>query len=706
MAKIKKKLLIVESPAKAKTIQRYLGKDFIVKASMGHVRDLPEKEFGVDIEKDFKPKYVIIKGKQKVVREIKEAAKKVDEVYLATDPDREGEAISWHIAHILKRLKKDGIYRVRFHEITKKAIQEAIKNADTIDEKKVDAQQARRILDRIVGYTISPLLSRRFKKALSAGRVQSVALRLICDREDEIRAFKPREYWTVEALFKAREGEFPAKLTTADGKKLSKFSIPDEATARKLVEKAKQAVDFTVVSVETKERKRKPYPPFITSTLQQEASKRFGFPAKLTMQIAQQLYEGIDIGSERVGLITYMRTDSTRVSDEAVKEARGFIEKEFGKDYLPQKPRTYEGKTPKSAQDAHEAIRPTSVKRTPESIKNYLTPEQFKLYDLIWRRFVASQMKDAVFNTVAMDVEGDGLAFRATGSTVKFPGFMKVYKIDVDEKLLPPVEKGEVVKLKDVKGVQHFTEPPPRYTEGTLVKALEEEGVGRPSTYATIISNIIQRGYVDKEKQKLKPTELGEFINSILKKLFPKIVDIKFTANIEEELDKVEEGQKKWKELLKEFYFGEFKDLVEKARKDLKELKGEPIGRECPKCGAELLKIYGRYGTFIACSNYPECDYKESGKKEDEKIGRRCPECGAELVIKSGRYGRFIACSNYPKCKYTEKITYGKCPECGEGDIVERRSKKGRVFYGCSRYPECKYTSNKPPQPVEKGREE
>ncbi|WP_022846308.1 type I DNA topoisomerase [Desulfurobacterium sp. TC5-1] len=702
MAKAKKKLLIVESPAKAKTIQRYLGKDFIVKASMGHVRDLPEKEFGVDIEKDFKPKYVIIKGKQKVVKEIKEAAKKADEVYLATDPDREGEAISWHIAHILKRLKKDGIYRVRFHEITKKAIQEAIKNADTIDEKKVDAQQARRILDRIVGYTISPLLSRRFKKALSAGRVQSVALRLICDREEEIRAFKPKEYWTIEALFGADEGDFSAKLSAVDGKKLSKFSIPDEATAKDLVEKAKQAASFVVASVETKERKRKPYPPFITSTLQQEASKRFGFPAKLTMQIAQQLYEGIDIGSERVGLITYMRTDSTRVSDEAVKEARGFIEKEFGKDYLPQRPRTYEGKTPKSAQDAHEAIRPTSVERTPESIKNYLTPEQFKLYDLIWRRFVASQMKDAVFNTVAMDVEGNGLVFRATGSTVKFPGFMKVYKIDVDEKLLPPVKEGERVELKDIKGVQHFTEPPPRYTEGTLVKALEEEGVGRPSTYATIISNIIQRGYVEKEKQKLKPTELGEFINGLLKKLFPKVVDIKFTANIEEELDKIEEGQKKWKELLKEFYFGEFKDLLEKAKKDLKELKGEPVGRKCPKCGAELLKIYGRYGAFIACSNYPECDYKENGKKEDEKVGRKCPECGAELVIKSGRYGRFIACSNYPECKYTERITYGKCPECGEGDIVERRSKKGRVFYGCSRYPECKYTANKPPEPAKK----
>ena len=697
----KKKLLIVESPAKAKTIQRYLGKDFTVKASMGHIRDLPEKEFGVDIDKDFKPKYTTIKGKQKIVKEIKEAAKKADEIYLATDPDREGEAISWHIAEILKRVKKDGIFRVRFHEITKKAIKEALEKADTIDRNKVDAQQARRILDRIVGYSISPMLSRRFKKALSAGRVQSVALRLICDREEEIRKFKPKEYWTIEALFEKGKEELPAKLFAVDGKKLGKFDIPDEKKAKELVERAKKEGSFTVTSVERKERKRKPYPPFITSTLQQEASKRFGFPAKLTMQIAQQLYEGIDIGNERVGLITYMRTDSTRISEEAIKEVRNFIGKEIGKEYLPQKARSFETKTPKSAQDAHEAIRPTSVERTPESLKSYLSPEQFKLYDLIWRRFVASQMKDAVFNTVSATIGNSGLNFKATGSTIKFPGFMAVYPISVEEKILPDIKEGEKLSLKDIKGIQHFTEPPPRYTEGTLVKALEEEGVGRPSTYATIISNIIQRGYVEKEKQKLKPTELGEFINGILKKLFPKIVDIKFTANIEEELDKIEEGKKEWKELLKEFYFGEFKDLLEKAQKNLKELKGEPIGKKCPECGGELLKIYGRYGSFIACSNYPDCKYKESGKKEDEKTGKKCPKCGNELVIKQGRFGRFIACSSYPDCKYTESITYGKCPECGEGDIVERRSKKGRVFYGCSRYPDCKYVSNKPPEKVE-----
>ncbi|ADU96372.1 DNA topoisomerase I [Thermovibrio ammonificans HB-1] len=692
-----KKLIIVESPAKAKTIQKYLGKDFIVKASMGHVIDLPEKEFGVDIEKGFKPKYTTIKGKEKVLKEIKEAAKKSDEVYLATDPDREGEAISWHIANALKRVKKDNIYRIRFHEITKRAIQEAVKNPDTIDEKKVNAQQARRILDRIVGYTISPLLSRRFKRALSAGRVQSVALRLICDREEEIRKFVPKEYWTVEAKFAKGSEELPAKLWKVDGKRLEKFDIPNEKAAKELVERAKGAA-FSVAKVERKERRRKPPAPFITSTLQQEASRRFGFPAKVTMQIAQELYEGIDLGSERVGLITYMRTDSTRVSDEAVKEVREFIKEHFGQNYLPKTKRSYETKKPKSAQDAHEAIRPTSVFRTPESVKPYLTPEQFKLYDLIWRRFVASQMKDAVFNTVSVDVEGGGLTFRSTGSTLKEEGFLKVYPVEVEEKLLPELNKGEALELKEVKGVQHFTEPPPRYTEGTLVKALEEEGVGRPSTYATIISNIIQRGYVAKEKQKLKPTELGEFINSLLKKLFPKIVDVKFTANVEEELDKIEEGQKEWKELLKEFYFGEFKELLDRAEKELKQIKGEEIGRECPRCGAPLVKIHGRYGAFIACSAYPECTYKESIKEEPQKLDRKCPECGGELVIKNGKFGRFIACSNYPECKHTEPLTFGKCPKCGEGEVVERRSKKGKRFYGCSRYPDCDFVSSKPPK--------
>ncbi|RKQ63297.1 DNA topoisomerase I [Thermovibrio guaymasensis] len=693
-----KKLLIVESPAKAKTIQKYLGKDFVVKASMGHVIDLPEKEFGVDIEKDFKPKYVTIKGKAKVLKEIKEAAKKSDEVYLATDPDREGEAISWHIANALKRIKKDKVYRVRFNEITKRAIAEAVKNPDKIDENKVYAQQARRILDRIVGYTISPLLSKRFKRALSAGRVQSVALRLICDREEEIKNFVKKEYWTVEALLRKGDKEFGAKAVAVDGKKLGKFDIPNREKANEIVSRT-IGKPFKVVKVERKERRRKPPAPFITSTLQQEASKRFGFPAKLTMQIAQQLYEGIDLGNERVGLITYMRTDSTRVSEEAVKEVRKFISEELGKEYLPSKARNYEGKTPKSAQDAHEAIRPTSVFRTPESVKKYLTPEQYKLYDLIWRRFVASQMRDAVFNTVSADIDAGGVTFRATGSTLKEEGFLKVYPVEVEEKLLPDLKEGEEVEVKEVKGVQHFTEPPPRYTEGTLVKALEEEGVGRPSTYATIISNIIQRGYVEKEKQRLKPTELGQFINSLLKKLFPKIVDVKFTASVEEELDKIEEGKKDWKELLKEFYFGEFKGLLENAERELKGMRGEEVGRECPECGAPLLKVHGRYGTFIACSNYPKCKYKES-LKEDEKVGRECPECGGELVIKRGKFGRFIACSNYPKCKYTEPLTFGKCPKCGEGDIVERKSKKGKVFYGCSRYPDCDFVSSKPPKGV------
>ncbi len=687
---MKRKLLIVESPAKAKTIQKYLGPDFLVRASMGHVRDLPEKEFGVDIEKDFKPKYTTVKGKSKVIKELKEAAKSAEEVFLATDPDREGEAISWHIAQLLK-LKEPK--RVRFHEITKKAVLEAIKSPDSIDFKKVNAQQARRILDRVVGYTISPLLSRKFKKALSAGRVQSVALRLICDREEEIRKFKPKEYWTVEAVFrKNQESEFKAKLFEVDGKKLSKFDISDKKKADELVERAKRSA-FFVEKVERKERKRAPYPPFITSTLQQEAAKRFGFSAKFTMQIAQELYEGVDIGKERVGLITYMRTDSTRISDEAVKEVRKYISEKFP-DSLPKKARSFGSKTPKNAQDAHEAIRPTSVYRTPEDLKPYLTPEQHKLYELIWKRFVASQMKDAVFDTVSVKVSGGGLAFKATGSTLKQEGFLKVYPIDFEEKLLPQLNEKDSLSLVSVKGVQHFTEPPPRYTEGTLVKALEEHGVGRPSTYATIISNIIQRGYVQKERQKLTPTELGDFVNSILKRFFPKIVDITFTAEVEQELDKIEEGKKEWKALLKEFYFGQFKQLLEKAEKELKLLKGQPIGRNCPKCKAPLLKIYGKYGAFIACSRYPECDYKEN---QQEKLGKKCPLCGSELIVKHGRYGKFIACSNYPNCKYTERMNFGKCPKCGQGVIVQRKSKKGKLFYGCSRYPECNFTSNKPP---------
>ncbi len=689
-----KKLLIVESPAKAKTIQKYLGKDYVVKASMGHVRDLPEKEFGVDIDKDFKPKYVTIKGKEKVLKELRESAKKVDEILLATDPDREGEAISWHIANVLKRVKKNGIFRVRFHEITKKAILEALNNPGSIDEKRVDAQQARRILDRIVGYTISPLLSRRFKKALSAGRVQSVALRLICDREQEIRSFVPREYWTIDAVFEKGGFEFPARLFSVDGKKLSKFDIDNESKAKELFERASSG-NFKVEKVELKERRRKPYLPFITSTLQQEASKRFGFPAKLTMQIAQQLYEGIDIGNERVGLITYMRTDSTRVSEEAVVEARKFISENFGKEYVSAG--KLQGKGAKLSQDAHEAIRPTSVLRTPESVKPYLTPEQFKIYDLIWRRFLASQMKSAVFATVSVDISSDGLIFRATGSTIKHEGFLKVYPIEIEERILPPLEVNDEVTLKAMKPTQHFTEPPPRYTEGTLVKALEEKGVGRPSTYATIISNIIQRGYVRKEKQKLEPTELGELINGILKRLFPRIVDVEFTAKVEEKLDHVEEGRKNWKELLREFYFGEFKDLLERAEKELANFKGEEIGRNCPECGAPLLRVHGRYGTFIACSNYPKCKYKESKKSAGIETGRKCPKCGGDLVIRKGKFGDFIACSNYPECKYTEDITYGKCPKCNKGNIVRRKGKKG-FFFGCSNYPECNYISKKPPE--------
>ncbi len=595
-----KKLIIVESPSKARTISKYLGREYEVKASMGHIKDLPVNRMGVDINGDFDPEYVVVKGKEKVIEELKKAASKAKEVYLASDPDREGEAIAWHIAQELGR--KNGIHRIIFHEITKRAIEEALKNPGEIDIKKVDAQQARRVLDRIVGYSLSPLLWKRIDRGLSAGRVQSVALRLICEREKEIQAFVPQEYWQIEAKLEgASPPEFEASLFKYNGKKAERLSKEDAET---IFEELK-GCEFVVRGVEKKSRRKKPKPPFITSTLQQEAFKRLGFSAKKTMLIAQQLYEGMELpGEGPVGLITYMRTDSVRLSQEAVKEARSLIKEVFGPDYLPKSPPSYQSKG--NIQDAHEAIRPTSVARTPESLKGVLPEDHWKLYDLIWKRFVASQMKPAVYATTTVEIEAGKATFKATGSILSFPGFTAVYPDEeAKERVLPELAEKEVLRLIKLEKSQHFTSPPPRYTEASLIKKLEEEGIGRPSTYATIVYTIIDRGYVIREKKALVPTPLGMIVSEVLTRNFPKLIDVSFTANMEEDLDRIAEGKKGWKESIKEFY-QLFSQELEKASENLMKLEEySPI--KCEKCGRPMVIKKGKYGKFLACSGYPDC---------------------------------------------------------------------------------------------------
>ena len=703
-----KSLVIVESPAKAKTIAKYLGKNYTVKASVGHIMDLPKSRLGVDIEKDFEPKYIMIKGKAPVVKELKSAAKKADRILIATDPDREGEAIASHVAEtIADSAKTAEIYRVLFNEITKKAILLAIEHPGKIDENKVDAQQARRVLDRLVGYQISPILWKKVRRGLSAGRVQSVALRLICEREEEIKAFVPEEFWSLTALLEGKTPpKFEARLLKKDEEKLR---VKNNEEVQKILDDL-QGKPYAVTKVEKKERRRNPVPPFTTSKLQQEAGRKLGFTAKRTMGIAQSLYEGVDLGKEgTIGLITYMRTDSTRVGKEAQDEARELIASKYGRDYLPEKPPVYA--SAKSAQEAHEAIRPTSALREPDAMMEYLEKDQYKLYKLIWNRFVASQMSSAVIEQKSDDIKAVYYTFRATGSTVKFPGFMAVYMEEKPEDLvtddengeavLPPLTEGETLRLIKLDPKQHFTQPPPRFSEALLVKTLEEKGIGRPSTYAAIISTIQDRHYVQKVENKFRPTELGILVSELLVNHFPVVMDVAFTARMEEELDKIEEGQMQWVEAVKDFY-KPFNESLEKAQADMKDFKAEQIATDiaCEKCGKPMVIKWGRNGQFLACSGYPDCKNtkpfvrKENGEVEaapEETTDEKCPKCGSPMVVKRGRFGKFLACSRYPECNHTQGMSTGvTCPEDGV-KIVERRSRFGKVFYSCSNYPACKF---------------
>jgi DNA topoisomerase-1 len=693
-------LVIVESKAKADTIKKFLGRGYTVKASVGHVRDLPKKELGIDVEDGFKPTYVTIRGKGKVLKELRDAARKSETVYLASDFDREGEAIAWHIADTLK-LPEEKTRRVVFNEITRRAILAAMKEPGEIDMRKVDAQQARRVLDRLVGYKVSPILWRTIYRGLSAGRVQSVALRLICEREDEIEAFVPEEFWTIEAVFATmRGGEFGARLERIDGKK-AKLAREAEALA---VLEALEGAAFRVGKVEKKTRKVNPLPPFITSTLQRDAANRLRFSSKRTMSVAQSLYEGLPIEGENVGLITYMRTDSTRVAEEALAEAREHIAAVHGRDYLPDGPRRYRAK--RGAQDAHEAIRPTSVARTPESLRKHLTADQLRLYELIWRRFVATQMAAAVYDNTNLSVVADGHEFRASGSIVAFPGWTAVYPAvwkDLTE--LPEVREGEEVALRSLKPNQRFTKPPARYSEATLIKALEAKGIGRPSTYATIVDTLKKRKYVRLEKRLFEPTDLGRTVWSLLKQGFEDIFNVKFTAEMEAELDRVEAGTDDWASVVGEFY-GPFKSRLESVEGRISELRESLIReteRRCEKCGATMVERWGRNGRFLACSAYPECKFTAPVEGEEARtFDVKCDQCGAPMVLKHGRFGEFLGCSNYPECKNTASIPTGVgCPEenCG-GVLVKRRTRKGRTFYGCSSYPDCGYAIWDKPVPV------
>ncbi|MEB6548184.1 type I DNA topoisomerase [Heyndrickxia sporothermodurans] len=647
-------LVIVESPAKAKTIERYLGKKYKVKASMGHIRDLPRSQMGVDTEHNFEPKYITIRGKGPILKELKTAAKKAKKVYLAADPDREGEAIAWHLAHSLD-VDIHSNCRVVFNEITKDAIKESFKHPRPINTDLVDAQQARRILDRLVGYNISPLLWKKVKKGLSAGRVQSVAVRLIIDRENEIKNFTPEEYWTIVADFKKGKETFQGSFYGKNGKKVE---LKSEEEVKSILSQIK-GKDFEITSVSKKERKRNPAPPFTTSSLQQEAARKLNFRAKKTMMLAQQLYEGIDLGKEgTVGLITYMRTDSTRISEVAQEEAANFIQQQYGKEYIRGEQR--KEKKSSNTQDAHEAIRPTSTMREPSSLKAFLSRDQLRLYKLIWERFVASQMAQAVMDTMSVDLNNGEIVFRANGSKLKFPGFMKVYVEGTDDqseekdKFLPQMETGDIVKSDVVDPKQHFTQPPPRYTEARLVKTLEELGIGRPSTYAPTLDTIQKRGYVALENKRFIPTELGEIVLELIMEFFPEILDVEFTAKMEHNLDEIEEGKIEWVKIIDDFYKGFYENLV--------------------KAESEMEKV----------------------EIKDEEAGEDCELCGNPMVFKMGRYGKFMACSNFPDCRNTKPIVKEigvKCPKCNEGNIIERKSKKKRIFYGCDRYPECDFLS-------------
>jgi len=722
-----KSLIIVESPAKAKTIKKYLGEDFNVEASSGHLIDLPTSKLGVDIDNDFNPEYVVIRGKAKYLDKLKKAAKNADKVYLASDPDREGEAIAWHIANELNIWDKS--CRVLIHEITKSAVKKSIENPTDISQNRFEAQQARRVLDRLVGYQVSPLLWRKVRKGLSAGRVQSVALRLVVEREREIEAFKPREYWSIESELKRTEDEiadsFVASLAKFEGEKVE---ISKEEQSNHILDSVKNG-DFIVSSVDRKDKKRNALPPFITSTLQQEASRKIRFGTKKTMSIAQKLYEGIELGEEGpVGLITYMRTDSVRVSNDALVEARSYIKENYGDQYLPATPNTF--KVKKSAQDAHEAIRPTFANKIPDSIKEFLSDEEYKLYKLIWQRFLASQMNPIIYDQTTLEIEAGKGTFRATGSIIKFPGFSAVYLEGKEEeeeakekdemRKLPDVSVGDKLDLINLEGKQHFTQPPPRFSESSLVKELEEKGIGRPSTYASIISTIQDREYVLREKNRLSPTVLGRTVNDLLIQGFPEIMDVQFTADMEEKLDDVEDGNVNWVELLRGFYDG-FADRLDKAQESM---KGVETNITCDNCSAPMIIKWGKNGEFLSCSRYPDCKNAKAFEYDSEgniKIVERaapvlredigCDKCSAPMVIKQSRRGEFLACSRYPDCKNAKAFEYDpdgnikiiereeplvrediKCEKCGK-PMAERKGRFGK-FVGCTGYPKCRNIKN------------
>ncbi len=781
-----KSLVIVESPAKAKTINKYLGKDYTVEASLGHIKDLPKNEIGVELKhRTFEPELVVIPGKEKVVDRLKKLAAKSEAVYLAPDPDREGEAIAAHLAEELSKVvKKNAIQRVTFNEITPKAVRDAFQHARQIDSHLVDAQTTRRVLDRIVGYQVSPLLWDKVRRGLSAGRVQTVAVRLIVEREREIKAFNPVEYWTIDAELEAQKAaSFTARFVGIDGQRarvetVDQPSLPDQKITDEVVAQLKKAA-WSVRSVERKERKRNPTAPFTTSKLQQDASRQLGFNVKRTMGVAQRLYEGVDIGGETVGLITYMRTDSTRVAPEAIAAVRNWIRSNLGRNYLPESPNAFKSK--KDAQDAHEAIRPTNVDLHPDEVRRYLSDEQYRLYRLIWRRFVASQMTPAVFDQTTVDIVAKAdrrYDFRVTGSVLKFDGYLKVYeeskekKDEDDEALtnkLPVLNEGQALTLRELKPEQHYTEPPPRYNEASLVKELEERGIGRPSTYASIINTIQDREYVQKiggRSGRFVPTEIGTVVNDLLVKNFPYIFDTQYTAKLEEELDDIEDGREKWTDLLKGFY-GHFEEELKDASKHMENIKRmeKPTDEKCPQCGSPLVLKWGKFGSFYACSSYDKkkkdsCDYtrenfeakpnlvlnegqeneqeeeycencgrvmvlrngpwgpfmacpgynedppcktvrrlhQKQQQKPPEPIDETCPKCGKQLVKRQGQYGEFISCSGYPKCKYIKQNTIGmKCPKCHEGEIVEKKARRGNIFYGCENYPKCDFTANYKP---------
>ncbi len=694
-----KYLLIVESPSKARTIKKFLGKDFQVVASVGHVRDLPQKELGVDIEKNFTPKYVTIQGKTKIIQQLKAAAKEASKIYLAPDPDREGEAIAWHIANLLKADEKS-IERVLFNEITRSGIQYGIAHPRKIDTSLVNAQQARRILDRLVGYQVSPILWRTVFRGLSAGRVQSVAVRIICEREEEIEIFKPVEFWDIFADLKTGgDEEFTAKCLKIRNRKAS---IPDrEAMQGHLA--ALQNADYRVDALQVKEVRKSPAPPFTTSTLQQESTRRFKFTATRTMRIAQQLYEGIDIEGDPAGLITYMRTDSVRISNEAVNGIRDYIAGAFGQDYLPAKARHFQTKK-KNVQDAHEGIRPTRIDLPPDKIAAYLSKEQLKLYSLIWNRFTACQMEPAVYSQKTIDVSAGEYLFRTVGTTLIFDGFLRTWKGDQEtsdnsDKLPRKLEAGDPLELLRLRPEQKFTEPPVRFTEGTLIKELDSLGIGRPSTYATIVSTIIDRKYIEKKINQLSPTELGKTTNKILVNGMPDIFNIKFTSQMEDDLDSIEANRKDWLTVLNDFYppFKKSLDQMDARRKEIKDSIQEKTDEICEQCGSPMVIKWSKNGRFMACSGFPECRNTRTldGDDEPAREDKSCPNCGSPMVVKQGRFGKFWACSGYPKCKTTEPFTMNiSCPEpdCG-GKIVEKHTKRGKIFYGCSNYPNCKFAS-------------